>query len=128
MFMAKTYKESISEEDFSQRKYDKLLNRPSLSSVVFAICMKRQETERIPEIEEIEAVACSVQNIHLTATAYGLGGYWSSGQVAYSDAMKSFLNLGEKDRCLGLFYVGYPNIDWPRGRRKTIEHKTEWRK
>ena len=42
--------------------------------------------------------------------------------------MKSYLNLGEKDRCLGLFYIGYPDIDWPRSQRKTLEHKTEWRK
>ena len=127
-FMAKTYKSSVAEDEFFPRKYDKFLTRPALSSVVIAICMKRQETEMIPEIEEIAAVACSVQNIHLTATAYGLGGYWSSGNIAYSQEMKSYLNLGEKDRCLGLFYIGYPDIDWPRSQRKTLEHKTEWRK
>jgi len=127
-FMADTYKASVTEEQFLQKKYDKFLNRPSLSSVVIAICMKRQEIEKIPEMEEIEAVACSVQNMHLTATAYGLGGYWSSGAVSYSEEMKSYLNLGEKDKCLGLFYIGYPNIDWPKSHRKPLEYKTEWRK
>ena len=47
-FMAKTYKSSVAEDEFFQRKYDKFLTRPALSSVVIAICMKRQETERIP--------------------------------------------------------------------------------
>lgn len=127
-FMAETYKNSANESEFLQKKYDRFLNRPSLSSVVIAICMKRQEIEKIPEIEEIEAVACSVQNMHLTATAYGLGGYWSSGNIAYSSEMKQYLKLGEKDKCLGLFYIGYPNIDWPKSHRKPLEYKTEWRK
>ena len=66
--------------------------------------------------------------MHLTATAYGLGGYWSSGAVCYSEEMKTFLNLQPKDKCLGLFYLGYPNIDWPKKHRKPLEYKTEWRK
>lgn len=127
-FMANTYKNSVSESEFLQKKYDKFLNRPALSSVVIAICMKRQEIEKIPEMEEIEAVACSVQNMHLTATAYGLGGYWSSGAIGYSNEMKQYLNLNDKDRCLGLFYLGYPNIEWPTSHRKPLEYKTEWRK
>ena len=128
MFMANNYKSFTESENFSQKKYEKLLQRPLLSSVVIAICMKRQEVEKIPEIEEIEAVACSIQNMHLTATAYGLGGYWSSGKVSYSEEMKSFLKIKSKDKCLGLFYLGYPNIEWPKSHRKPLEYKTEWRK
>ena len=128
LFMASNYKSFTESENFSQKKYEKLLQRPLLSSVVIAICMKRQEVEKIPEIEEIEAVACSIQNMHLTATAYGLGGYWSSGKVSYSEEMKSFLKIKSKDKCLGLFYLGYPNIEWPKSHRKPLEYKTEWRK
>ena len=38
---------------------------PLLAPVVIAIGMKRQEIEKIPELDEIEAVACAVQNMHL---------------------------------------------------------------
>lgn len=127
-FMADTYKKSTPEDLFLQKKHDKLINRPQLSSVIIAVCMKRQESEKIPEIEEVAAVACAVQNMHLTATAYGLGGYWSTGNIAYSEEMKQYLNLNEKDKCLGLFYIGYPNIDWPKQHRVPLEYKTEWRK
>ena len=37
-FMADAYKASTSNSTFLQKKYDKFLNRPSLSSVVIAIC------------------------------------------------------------------------------------------
>ena len=88
--------------------------------------MEREEAERIPEIEEVQAVACSVQNMYLTCTAYGIGGYWSSPKFIYSDEMKKFLGLGEKDRCLGLFYMGYPQGEWPKSHRKPLEYVTEW--
>jgi|TARA_B100000795_G_scaffold269893_1_gene260969 nitroreductase len=127
-FMANTYKINASEEEFLQNKYDKFRDRPQLSSVVIAICMKRQKIEKIPEIEEVSAVACSVQNMHLTATAYGLGGYWSSGPMVYSDNMKAYLNLNEKDKCLGLFYLGYTDKDWPLSHRQPLEYHSEWRK
>lgn len=127
LFMASTYKANTAEDVFLQKKYDKFLNRPLCAPVVIAICMKRQETEKIPEMEEIEAVACAVQNMHLTATAYGLGGFWASGGVTYSQEMKDYLKLGEKDKCLGLFYMGYPEIEWPKSHRKPLEYKTEWR-
>ena len=48
-FMADSYKNSVSETKFIKKKYDKFLNRPSLSSVVIAICMKRQDLEKSPK-------------------------------------------------------------------------------
>jgi nitroreductase len=125
-FMASTYKETTSDSDFKPMKFDKLKERPLKSSVVIAICMKRQESGKIPEIEEVQAVACAVQNLHLLATAYGLGGYWSSGAISYSKQMKGYLNLDEKDKCLGFFYLGYPDIDWPTSHRKPLEYNVDW--
>lgn len=125
-FQAKHYKEKTTEENYDQGKYDKLLNRPRLAQVIIAICVERQESEKIPEIEEIEAVACAVQNMYLTCTAYGLGAYWGSGGATYSEELKIFLGIKKKDRCLGFLYLGYPSIEWPKSHRKPIEYVTEW--
>lgn len=120
------YKKHTPEEKFSEAKYQKLLARMQQVSVVVAICMERDPTERIPEIEEVEAVACAVQNMYLTCTAYGIGAYWSSPKFIYTEDMKSFLGLRPEDRCLGLFYMGYPSEDWPSSHRKPLEYVTEW--
>ena len=127
LFMAEHYKNNCSSDQFLQNKYDKLLNRPAMASVVIALGMKRQSTEKIPEIEEIAAVSCAVQNMYLTATAYGIAPYWSSGDVSYSDEMKKHLNLGVKDKCLGLFYLGYTKEEAPKSHREPIEYHSEWR-
>ena len=100
--------------------------RPFLSSVAIVVCMERGNNEKIPEIEEVEAVACAIQNMCLTATAYGLGSFWSSPKIIYSKEMNSYLNLREQDKCLGILYLGYTTIDWPRGQRKPIEYLTDW--
>jgi nitroreductase len=126
-FLGATYLKLTPEDQQNDAKLGKLIRRPLLASAVIAVSMKRQEEEKIMEIEEIEAVACAIQNIHLTSTAYGIGGFWSTPKLIYSSEMNEFLNLEEKDKCLGLFYVGYPAIEWPTiTHRKPIEYNTKW--
>jgi nitroreductase len=126
-FLSTKYKE-IAGDNFSEMKYQKLKNRPLLAGAVIAVSLKRDPKEKIREIEEIEAVACAIQNMHLTCTAWGLGAFWSSPELIYKPFMNEFLGLAEKDKCLALFYIGYPKDDfeWPKGQRKPIEYVTEW--
>lgn len=126
-FLGKTYQEVIPENVQSDVKLAKLMRRPLITSAVIAVCMERQPEEKILEIEEIEAVACAMQNMHLTCTAYGLGAFWSTPKVIYSQQMNTYLGLGEKDKCLGLFYIGYPEIEWPKAHRRPIDYTTEWK-
>jgi nitroreductase len=125
-FLGESYLELTIKEDQNDAKLAKLIRRPLLSSVVIAVSMKRQPEEKISEIEEIQAVACAIQNMHLSCTAYGLGGFWSTPKLIYSEKMNVFLGLEQKDKCLGLFYIGYPSIEWPSAHRKPLEYNTTW--
>lgn len=125
-FMRELYLKKVPKEDQKEIKLNRNTDRPKRASAVIAICMERQKEERIPEIEEVEAVACAVQNMYLTCSAYGLGGFWSTPKLIYTQEMNDFLGLGKKDKCLGLFYVGYPGQEWPKGQRKPIEYVTKW--
>jgi hypothetical protein len=40
--------------------------------------------------------------------------------------MHEFMGLGPHDRFLGLLYTGYPEGEWPQGKRHTHLTKTEW--
>lgn len=127
-FLSEQYKAMTPAEDFGELKYNKLKNRPLISGAVIAVSLKRDPKSRIREIEEIEAVACAIQNMYLTCTAWGLGGFWSTPGVMYTPEMNEFLGNTGDDKCLGLFYIGYPKADfeWPKGHRKPIEYFTEW--
>ncbi|TMW55783.1 hypothetical protein Poli38472_010665 [Pythium oligandrum] len=123
---AELYKKMVPANRFLEKKYKKKIQSKLESSYVIAICMKRQESEKLPEMEEICSVACAVQNMHLVATGHGVGAYWSSGPPIFSDEMKEFLGLGPKDKCIGLFYVGYPKGEIPTGARKPMAEKVTW--
>lgn len=126
--LERIYQETTPEEKFRPEKRDGFREKVLKAPVVICVCMKRQEIEKIPEIEEIEAVACSVHNMHLSASAIGMAAYWSSPDPIYTEPMREFLKLGPRDKCLGLFYLGWPADEksWPEGKRKPIQDKLEW--
>ncbi len=119
------YKE-FAGDSFKQDKYLKLQHQPLLASHIISIGMKRTTTKQIPEIEDIEAVACAVQNIYLSVAAYGLGGYWTTGGATYFEASKYHFGLQEADKLLGFFYIGHVAVPSPKASRASIETKTAW--
>lgn len=124
---AETYKKITAIENFSENKYKALRDRPLKASAVIALAMRRDEKLRIPEVEELASTAAAVQNMLLTAAAYGLAAYWGSGGLTFHPEMKTFLGLKPNDQCLGLLFIGYPEIDWPRPTpRKPTEYFSEW--
>ncbi len=126
--LQRIYRETTPKSGFKQDKYEGIRSKIFAAPVVIVICLARQESGVIPEVEEVAAVACAVQNMHLTASAVGLAAYWSSPAFVYTDEMKAFLRLKKGDLCLGLFYLGWPKDkeNWPKGTRSPIQEKLEW--
>src|SRR5690554_7594361 len=62
-FMRELYIKYTPAEEVHEIKLARNTTRPAKASAVIAICMERQASEKIPEIEEIAAVACAVQNM-----------------------------------------------------------------
>ena len=122
-YLSQLYRQLTPADAVKPAKAEKLKKNAAASSHLIVIAMKRQASGRIPEVEEIEAVACAVQNLHLTATAHGVGGYWSSGKAICNDQLRDALKLDPADKVLGLFYVGMPQGDWPVGQRTSIDEK-----
>jgi nitroreductase len=124
-FQSELYKKTAGER-FKEMTYMNLQSNPLKASHVIAICMKRDPSKKFPEVEEIAAVACAVQNIYLTIAAYGLGGYWTTGGITYNERAKPFFELGEDDKLLGFFYIGKIAIPSPDAVRKPVEEKVVW--
>lgn len=124
-FGAEWYQKYTPTEKFSEMKLKKIKTKPLSASHIIAVMMKRDAEKRIPKWEEEAAVACAVQNMYLTVTAMGLGGYWSTpGYALKSD---DFFKLKKKEKCLGLFYIGVPKKDIDlKGTRGDIKDKVTW--
>lgn len=126
-FQAELYKKlTIEDSTYKEERYQNLLTKPMLSSHIISVGMKRDQKKSVPEVEEIGAVFCAVQNMYLTAAAYGIGGYLSTGGITYFEAAKSFFGLEEEDRLLGFFHIGVPKMTMPKGKRTPIQDKVRW--
>mmetsp|Transcript_21434 Transcript_21434/g.50370 ORF Transcript_21434/g.50370 Transcript_21434/m.50370 type:complete len:175 (-) Transcript_21434:79-603(-) len=141
LLLAEMYKKkSRSQGSFKQAKYDKKIKSASKASHIVAICVKTDTKSML--MEEVCATAMAVQNMHLVATAYHVGAYWSSGGVSESTLPPGFQNApemaeflsqssphfdGNTTVCLGWFFIGdCGDATWPAGRRRPIEEKISW--
>jgi len=123
---AELYKRASTKENFDQAVYNKLYTQGDKASHVIAAIMKRGSLPKIPVIEEVEAVACAVQNILLAATSLGIASFWSTGGMALRPPMKDFLNLGEEDHVIGILYLGYTDDRRGGSRITPLEEKIKW--
>ena len=122
-FQADLYQQTAGPR-FNEGKYEKLRELPPRCSHIIALAMHPDPS--LPEIEEAEATACAVQNLALSAHAYGLGGFWSSGGVTYNEQAKAFFGLGPADKLLGFFHLGYARVPAPAGKRSPVQAKVRW--
>ena len=126
-FQSECYKQVTSSNGtYKEDRYLALLTKPMESSHVIAVGMKRDEGMRLPEWEELGAVFCAVQNMYLTATAYGVGCYLSTGGITNFEEAKSFFGLSNEDKLCGFLHIGMPKGAVPDGRRKPIADKVKW--
>ena len=126
-FQSECYKQvTQAKGTFDEKKYLGLKSKPLECSHVIAIGMKRDEKKSLPEWEEMGAVFCAVENMYLTATAYGIGCYLSTGGVTTYEEAKEFFGLTKEDKLLGFMNIGVPKSILTEGRRKPVEEKVKW--
>jgi len=123
---AEMYKRNTDAENFVEAVYNNLFHQGDKASHVIITIMKRGDLPKIPVIEEIEAVACAIQNMLLGATALDIASFWSTGGMALKPAMKDFLNLDEDDHLIGIVYLGYADEFPPGSRKIPLEVKVKW--
>jgi nitroreductase len=121
--LARLYKENTPMHQFLRKKYDSILEKATQSSCIIAL-NAQLHPEKLPEWEEIASLACALQNMALTAEALNVGAYWSSPGMIVE--LNDYLNLGENEKCFGLFYMGYHNEKPRTASRTPIDNKIKW--
>jgi nitroreductase len=124
---AEVYKTvTTADGSFREDKYQNLLTKPLLSSHIIAIAMRRDPKQSVPEIEEAGAVFCAIQNMYLTATAYSIGCYLSTGGITYFEEAKQAFDLAVEDRLIGFIHIGMPKEMEYKSKRTPVEEFTQW--
>ena len=117
--------------DFKEKSFESQRERAFGSPVWISIGMQPAALPngglKMSEEEELMAVACAVQNLHLVASAEGLAGMWLSKGVFRHAHVAEFVGLTPPHgRLLGFFILGWPAIAWPDGERRPLSEKVRW--
>lgn len=114
------------ESEKGRARLEKERGKPLRAPVVLVAAAEHPSQEKVLEIENIEAVAASVQNMLLVAEELGLAAMWRTGDAAYDPRVKRWLGLAPQDHIIAFIYLGYPAI--PRQERHPVafQAKTTW--
>lgn len=115
-----------SESDKGRARLEKERNKPLRAPVLIVAASEYPGQENVLEIENIEAVAASVENMLLVVEEQGLAAMWRTGDAAYDPRVKQWLGLAPQDHIVAFIYLGYPAI--PRQERHPVafQKKTVW--
>lgn len=86
--------------------------KPLRAPVIIAVGAKVSKG-KIPEIEQVGAVAAAIQNMFLATHALGYGAMWKTGGAAYAANVKALLGLAPEDHIVGFLYLGTPAVPGP---------------
>ena len=116
-------REPSASPEMLQRERGKAMRAP----IIVVVAAHVHKSHKIPQIEQMSAVAAAAQNIMLTANALGYGAMWKTGALAYDGMVKQALGLAFDDDVVGFVYLGTQiggGIQTPRP--KPTEYVSVW--
>jgi nitroreductase len=127
---AEAYRLDAGEDGFKQASYeanrDRAVSAPVWISIGMEPALRSDGSLKMTEEDEVIAVGCAVQNLHLVANAMGLAGMWLSKNVFIHPHVAEFVGIAPPARLLGFFFLGWPAIPWPAGERRPLAEKVRW--
>jgi nitroreductase len=75
-------------------------------TIVVVGCAVNREQTKVPEIEQVVAVAAAAENLFLAAHDMGYGVMWKTGAAAYDPAVKAVVGLRPDDHIVAIMHLG----------------------
>lgn len=114
--LGETIARAMTEEhrDLDPAKFKKFSEGPLRAPLVIIAYAKTVDNPKVPEIEQVLATGCAVNNLATALYAAGYGSVWRTGDPAYSRSVHTALHLSDTDKIVGFLYVGTPVFE-PKG-------------
>ncbi|RME88670.1 MAG: nitroreductase [Anaerolineae bacterium] len=112
--------------DVPEVALEKEASKPLRAPVVIAVGVDKPTDARLPEIENVCAVAAACQNLLLAAHALGLAAKWRTGGPAYDPMVKEFLGFQADQHLIAFLYIGYPVSESSPPNRPGFEDRVTW--
>jgi nitroreductase len=99
--------------------------KPLRAPTIIAVAAHLVRLHKVPEIEQLQAVAAAVQNMFLAAHALGHGAMWKTGVATRATQVKEALGFTPDDEIVAFLYLGTNAVPGP-VRVGSLEGKVRW--
>jgi len=108
--LGELYLESVRSDSapLSDAQCQRYLGMPQRAPMVVVAIAQAQEHTKVPVSEQLLATGAAVQNMITAAFALGVGAYWRTGPLAYSQPVRTGLGVQEEESIVGFVYLGAP--------------------
>ena len=97
-------------EQLSDDKADVFIKKAFRAPAILLVYADIIDHPKVPEFEQLMAVAASSQQVLLGVEALGYAGIWRTGPAVFTDDAKEQLGLEANQQVVGLIYVGTPSV------------------
>lgn len=80
--------------------------KPLRAPLIIVVAAVLTSGHKVPEIEQLMAVAAAAQNLQLALHEAGFGVQWKTGPAAYDASVKQALGLAPENHIVGFMYAG----------------------
>ncbi|TBR45072.1 nitroreductase [Marinomonas agarivorans] len=112
--------------DLDPCQRENFIKKAHRAPAILLVYAATEEHSKVPEIEQIMAVAAATQQALLAIEAKGYGAMWRTGAVAHTDKTKVLLNLKSNEQIIGFVYVGTPKKTQKTIKEVDLEGRIEW--
>ncbi len=98
--------------EMSEQKAARVRAKYSDPPELVVVCQAlKSEDDDFRRREDYAAVACAIQNMHVSLWSEGIGSKWSSGSLTYHEKTYEILGVDpEEAEIVGFIWAGYPKI------------------
>ncbi len=100
---------------------------PLRAPMIIAAIARIQPNPKVPDWEQVAAVATAVQNIQLAARELGFGTMWRTGEMTVAPAVKEHLGMAAADQVVAFLYIGTPEGENRAPEFQPLEQCVEYR-
>jgi nitroreductase len=99
--------------------------KPMRAPTIIAVAAHLVRLHKVPELEQVQAVAAAVQNMFLAAHALGHGAMWKTGAATRAAQVKEALGFTADEEIVAFLYLGTNAVPGP-VRAGSLEGKVRW--
>jgi nitroreductase len=99
--------------------------KPMRAPTIIAVAAHLVRLHKVPELEQVQAVAAAVQNMFLAAHALGIGAMWKTGVAARAPEVREALGFKADEEIVAFLYLGTNATPGP-VRVGSLEGKVRW--